>query len=49
MVAHKFQPYQELNNIQKMDMSIDSYILKIKELCDAPGLINVSIDDDEMV
>ena len=30
-------------------MSIDSYTLKIKELCDSLGSINVNIDDDEMV
>ena len=30
-------------------MSIDNYILKIKELCDSLGWINVKIDDDEMV
>ena len=30
-------------------MSIVSYTLKIKELCDALGSINVNIDDDEMV
>ena len=30
-------------------MSIGSYTLKIKELCDSIGSINVSIDDDEMV
>ena len=30
-------------------MSIDSYTLKIKELCDSLKSINVNIDDDEMV
>ena len=30
-------------------MSITYYTLKIKELCDAIGSINVSIDGDEMV
>ena len=29
-------------------MSIRSYTLKIKELCDSLGSINVNIDDDEM-
>ena len=38
-----------LNNIQLRDMSIGSYTLKIKELCDSLGSINVSIDDDKMV
>ena len=30
-------------------MLITNYTLKIKELCDALGSINVIIDDDEMV
>ena len=30
-------------------MSIGSYTLKIKELCDSLGSINVNIDDEEMV
>ena len=30
-------------------MSITTYTLKIKELCDSLGLINVNVDDDEMV
>ena len=30
-------------------MSISNYTLKIKELCDSLGSINVNIDDDEMV
>ena len=35
--------------MQQRDMSITSYTLKIKELCDALSLINVVIDDEEMV
>ena len=34
---------------QQRDISITSYTLKIKELCDALGSIDVVIDDDEMV
>ena len=30
-------------------MSIATYTLKIKELCDSLSLINVNFDDDEMV
>ena len=30
-------------------MSISSYTLKIKELCDSFRLMNVNIDEDEMV
>ena len=48
-VARKLQLRQELNSRQQRDMSITSYTLKIKELCDALGSIDVVIDDDEMV
>ena len=41
-------PKQAWENL-KRDMSIGNYTLKIKELCDALGSINVSIDDKEMV
>ena len=47
--ARKLQLRQELNNIQQRDMSITGYTLKIKELCDALGSIDVVIDDNEMV
>ena len=47
--ASKLQLHQELNNIQQRDMSITSSTLKIKELKDSLGSINVNIDEDEMV
>ena len=43
--THKLQLRQELNNIQQRDMSIASYTLKIKELSDSLGSINVNIND----
>ena len=43
--AHKFQLSQQLNNIQQRDMSISSYTVKIKEMCDSLSSINVNIDD----
>ena len=49
MAARKLQLRQELINIQQKDLSITNYTLKIKELCDSLGSINVNIDDDEMV
>ena len=49
MATRKLQLRQELNNMQQRDMSITGYTLKIKELCDALGSINVIIDNDEMV
>ena len=47
--ARKLQLQQELNNIQQREMSINNYTLKIKELCDSLGSINVNIDNDKMV
>ena len=47
--AQKLQLLQELKSIQQRDMSIGSYTLKIKELCDSLASINVNINDDEMV
>ena len=47
--TRKLQLHQGLNNVQQRDVSITSYTLKIKELCDSLGTINVNIDDDEMV
>ena len=45
----KLQLRQELNNIRQEDMSMTDYTLRIKDLCDSLGSINVAVDDDEMV
>ena len=34
-ITRKLQLRQDLNNVQQRDMSITSYTLKIKELCDS--------------
>ena len=47
--ARRLQFRQELNNIQQRDMSILTYTLKIKEICDSLGSISVNVDDNEMV
>ena len=47
--TRKLQLRQELNNIQQRDMSITSYTLKIKELCDSLGSISVNVVGDKMV
>ena len=47
--ARRLQLGQELKNIQQRDISIMTYTLKIKELCDSLGSISVNIDDEEMV
>ena len=47
--ARKLQLCHELNNMQQRDMSVTSYTLKMKELCDSLGWISVNVDDDQMV
>ena len=47
--TRKLQLRQELNNIQQGDMSVTDYTLRIKDLCDSLGSINVTVDDDEIV
>ena len=47
--ARKLQLHQDLNNIQKRDISITRYILKIKELCDSLSSLSVNVEDDEKV
>ena len=46
--ARKLQLRQELNNIRQRDMSVTDYTTKVKEICDALGSINVTVDEDEM-
>ena len=47
--TRKLQLRQELNNIRQRDMSVTDYTTKIKEIYDALGSINVTVDKDEMV
>ena len=49
--ARKLQLRQELNNIQQRDnvMSVTDYTTKVKEICDALGSINVTLDEEEMI
>ena len=47
--TRKLQLRQELNNIRQRDMSVTDYTTKIKEICDALGSINVTVDEEEMV
>mgnify|MGYP002775570664 CR=1 FL=1 len=47
--TRKLQLRQELNNIRQRDMSVTDYTTKIKQICDALGSINVTVDEDEMV
>ena len=49
VTTRTLQLCQEVNNVQQIDMSITSYTLKIKELRDLLGLININVGDNEMV
>ena len=49
ITTRKLQLRQVLNNIQQRDMSITSYTLKMKELCDSLGSISVNVEDDKIV
>ena len=48
--ARKIQLKNKLNNMKKSQgMSINDYVLKIKEVADALGSIGASVDDDDLV
>ena len=47
--TQRLQLRQELNNIWQRNMSITYYTTKVKEICEALGLINVTVDEDVMV
>ena len=47
--THKLSLRQELNNITQRDMTVTDYTTKIKEIYDALGSINVTVDKEEMV
>ena len=50
MRASKIQLKNKLNNMKKgQGMSINNYVLKIKEVADALGSIGASVDDDDLV
>ena len=48
-MPRKLWHLQELNNIRQRDMTVTDYTTKIKEIFDALGSINVTMDEDEMV
>ena len=49
MTTRKLQLRQELNNIRQKDMSVSDYSIKINNICDTLGSININVDEDEMV
>ena len=47
--ARKIQLKNELNNLKKRNMSINDYVLIIKDVLDALGWISAPLDDDNLV
>jgi hypothetical protein len=47
--ARKLQLKQELHTVEKKNMSIDEYSLKIKGIVESLASINVFVDDDDLV
>ena len=45
----KLQLRHELSNIRQREMTMTNYTMKIKEICDTLGSINVTVDEVEMV
>ena len=48
-ISRKFQLRQEFHNIQQRGMSIIDYTMKIKEMCDSLGSINMTKDEEDIV
>ena len=47
--TRKLQHRQGLNSIQLKDMLVTKYTTKIKDICNALGSINLTVDEDKMV
>ena len=47
--AKKIQLKNELNNMKNNNLSINDYVLKIKEVLDALGSNGAPLDDDDLV
>src|SRR5918912_953559 len=47
--ARKLQLKGELNTVQKKNLSVDDYVLKIKKICESLAAIGVSVEDDDKV
>ena len=47
--ARKIQLKNELNNMKKNNLSVNDYVLKIKEVADALGSIGAPPEDDDLV
>ena len=47
--AMKIQLKNELNTVERKNMSVNDYTLKIKSICESLASINVMVDDDDKI
>ena len=47
--AKKIQLKNELNTVERKNMSVNNYTLKIKSICESLASINVTVDDDDKI
>ena len=47
--AKKIQLKNELNIVERKNMSVNDYTLKIKSICESLASINVIVDDDDKI
>ena len=47
--ARKIQLKNELNTVERKNMSVNNYTLKIKSICESLASINVTVDDDDKI
>ena len=47
--ARKIQLKNELNTVERNNMSVNNYTLKIKSICESLASINVIVDDDDKI
>ena len=47
--ARKIQLKNELNTVERKNMSVNDYTLKIKSICESLASINVTVDDDDKI
>ena len=47
--AMKIQLKNELNTVERKNMSVNNYTLKIKSICESLASIKVTVDDDDKI
>ena len=47
--ARKIQLKNDLNTVERKNMFVNNYTLKIKSICESLASINVTVDDDDKI